>query len=86
MKINLDKVLKISIIIEGLLISLSVVYYLMIFLPRNENVRMEQLIIKEKNQKECADYAKQQACNGTGLCEEIKYNFRLKKCLNEKGL
>lgn len=83
----LDKAAKISIIAGASLVALSIVYYLVIFLPQKETNRLEQEKNKENMQKECAEYARGKACSDNdGGCDSSKYNFRLSKCLNEKGL
>jgi hypothetical protein len=51
---QLDKVVKVSIVVGTLISALSIAYYLIIFLPQKENVRVEQQWI-EKAEKEARE-------------------------------
>lgn len=85
---KLDKAVKISILVGVSIVALSVGYYLVIFIPKKEAIKIEQQQQEKYAKKECAEYAKKEACSndGTGGCNGDKYNFRLGKCLKEKGL
>ncbi|OGI19666.1 MAG: hypothetical protein A3J06_03980 [Candidatus Moranbacteria bacterium RIFCSPLOWO2_02_FULL_48_19] len=54
---KLDKAVKISIIVGALIVALSVAYYLVIFLPQKEKVRVEQ----QKQEQQQVQQAKDDA-------------------------
>ncbi len=88
---KLDKLVKISIIAGALITALSITYYLVIFLPQKEKVRIEMQGREQEKleelRKECAEWALNKATNNktTGYQQDA-YDDYFDRCLREKGL
>ncbi len=84
---KLDKTIKISIMAGSLIIALSITYYLVIFLPQKEKVKIEQQRQEEEIRKECNKQAVEKRKKAKSGNEAILiYDAIFNSCLNEKGL
>lgn len=76
----MDKTLRNILITSLLIISLSIAYYLLYFLPNKERVL-------KNTRKECAGWALQKAKNfGVENYDQEAYDDYFKRCLREKGI
>lgn len=88
---RLDKVMKVSIILAVLIVSFSMAYYFIFFLPqktmRSIELQRQEQEAKEKAMKYCNQWAIDTAKNDDLEYEtEEDYNFYFKQCLREQGL